>query len=487
MMSSQPLQTKAKVIATLGPASSEETVLRSLIQAGVNIIRLNMSHGLQEQHQTNIRLIRRLSEELQVPLAIMADLQGPKLRTGILKDHQPVTLIEGSTIHFEASAEPGDAEMITTPNVELIEALQAGDIILINDGRIKLQVAGKMDNRRLECKILQGGLLEERKGINVPEISMGLRVLTEKDQADALFAAKEGVDFLALSFVRKADDIHDLRNFIQDHGLECPPIIAKIEKPQALNDIENILFASHAIMVARGDLGVELPAECVPAIQKELAEKAAMAEKPVIIATQMLESMIWSHQPTRAEVSDVANGVFDGADALMLSGETAMGKYPVEAVKTMRQIIAEAEKTYRKFHIHPPQAKEVSSPNFYHVIAHSASYASWKADVKAIIVLSTSGRMAQRVSKLKPPHPIIALTPNLDVFRRMSLLWGVIPLMIPDSKDTEETIWQTDEVVLKSGVLSKGDSVVFCAGSTAALGTTNMLRIYRLGEPNVTQ
>lgn len=483
LMPTNPIvRNRAKIIATLGPASCTEAVIRDMIAAGVSVFRLNMSHGDHDTHRRNIQRVRKIAAEAEYAIGIMADLQGPKLRTGELVDHVPVLLEEGATVTLKASEEPGTASVITTDSRDLIEALLPGSAVLINDGMIRLKVTEKPSDEMVLCEVIQGGELNERKGINVPDTPLTFRALTDKDKEDALFAVREQVDFVALSFVRCAEDIQDLKGFITDQGFDVPPIIAKIEKPQALDDIDRILEESFALMVARGDLGVELSAERVPVIQKRLIEKATYQEKPIIVATQMLESMITSRHPSRAEVSDVANAVFDGADALMLSGETAVGQHPVAVVTMMRQVIEESEKHYQSLQSRPHEASSIQSPHFHHTIAHAASYASIKANVKAIVVLSNSGSMALRISKLKPPRPIVALTQTDAVCNRMSLLWGVLPLKVPFAETTEETLNRGEELLLKHHLLTIGDSVLFCAGQTHILGATNMLKFLTIGE-----
>jgi pyruvate kinase len=324
--------------------------------------------------------------------------------------------------------------------------------------------------------------LEARKGINVPGATLPIAALTDKDKEDLEMAVRAGVDYVALSFVQRAEDIRELRSIVAGLGCECPRVIAKIEKPQALNEIDAILEESDGLMVARGDLGVELPPEAVPVVQKMLVGKANQAEKPVIIATQMLESMIHSLQPSRSDVSDIDNAVFEGADLLMLSGETSVGAHPVETVAMMGRIIRETEKSIFSRLDRPAEESRIVSPNFYHAIAHTASYACRKANVKALIVFSNSGNMAQRISTLKPARPIIALTPSRAVYNRMSLLWGVTPLIIDGFDDTDAMLENGNRALLESGLLQRGDSVLFCAGATQMKGATNMLKIYRLGD-----
>ncbi len=485
--SSPKPQNRAKIIATLGPASATDDILESLINAGASVIRLNMSHGTQEIHLENIQRIRRVSEKLNQSIGILADLQGPKLRTGLLVDGKTIRLKRGASVILKASLEPGTADVITTPSFELVESFELEAVMLLDDGRLRLQVTERISPTEVRCKILQGGKLSERKGINIPNTSLSFQALTEKDKEDAIFAIKNKVDFLALSFVRNAEDIHFLQNFIQESNVlegeqDLPPIISKIEKPEALDDIDAIIDASFGIMVARGDLGVELPPEKVPTVQKQLICRCREREKPVIVATQMLESMMTSVHPSRAEVSDIANAVFDGTDALMLSGESAAGENPVASVQMMSRIIAEAEEHYTILQSRPHEKSVIQSPHFHHTIAHAASYAAIKADAKALVVLSSSGQMAQRISKLKPHRPIIALTEEDTICRRMTLLWGVVPLKIKFGETTEEIINNGETVILKKKLLKSGESILFCAGNTPILGATNMLKLFKIGE-----
>lgn len=476
---------RVKIIATLGPASAHAEVMKSLMLAGVNVFRLNMSHSKLDQHRDNILMVRRVSESLDLPVAILADLQGPKIRTGPLKDGIPIQLTDNELVNLTCGLPVDNGKTINTIStncVELIDALHPQMAVLIDDGAIEMEVTQRINAQTVQCKVIQGGPLKERKGINVPDANLLIDALTEKDRLDALFCMEMGVDYLAISFIQHAEDVRQLRTYINMLGFKAPPIIAKIEKPQALKEIDEIVAEADALMVARGDLGVELSPEKVPVVQKQLINKANQAEKPVIIATQMLESMITHLHPTRAEASDVANAVFDGADAVMLSGETAVGDHPVEVVRMMRKIIEEAELHYDSYHQKPLESSHIISPNFYHAIAHSACYAATKSDVKAIVVLSHSGSMARRISKLKPHRMIIALTPDPQVYNQLSLLWGVHPLLIPFGPNSDETINRGESAILLHKLLEAGDSVVMCAGNTPFLGASNMLKIYRIGE-----
>ncbi len=477
------LLNRTKIVATLGPATDNPERVKQLAQAGVSVFRLNMSHGNADEQEARVQMIRSVAAELNQPLAVLADLQGPKLRTGYLKDNQPIPLEDYSVVEFTCKTRESSPGIVSTKYGELITVLEPGALILLDDGKLRLEVLEKVDAETLKCQVVQGGILEARKGINIPGTTLPIPSLTDKDKEDVVAAVAAKVDYIALSFVQRAQDIIDLRNYVKEQGYTCPPVVAKIEKPQALKDIDNILQEADALMVARGDLGVELRPEEVPVAQKKLVEKANWAAKPVIIATQMLESMIHSLQPSRSDVSDIANAVFDGADALMLSGETSVGDHPVETVAMMGRIIHEAEKSlFANALDRPVEESRIVSPNFYHAIATTASYASRKANVKALVVLSNSGSMAQRISKLKPARPIIALTPRKEVADRMCLLWGVTPVIIPSSDQTDVMLENGEKAIFEKHLLQKGESVVFCAGNTQLKGATNMLKIYHIGE-----
>jgi len=472
---------RTKIIATLGPATDSPERMKQLVSAGINVFRLNMSHGNGQDQMDLVKMIRAISEEMNQPIAILADLQGPKIRTGYLKDNQPILLEDYSVVEFTTRTRESSPGVVSTKYVELIQALEPGALILLDDGKMRLEVLEKLSADTLKCQVVQGGMLEARKGINVPGTALPITPLTDKDKDDVRMAVSAGVDYVALSFVQRAEDIVELKNYVQSFGLVCPPVIAKIEKPQALTEIDKILAEADGLMVARGDLGVELRPEEVPVAQKMLVQKANQAEKPIIIATQMMESMVHSLQPSRSDVSDVANAVFDGADVLMLSGETSVGEHPVETVAMMSRIIYEAEKNMATSLDHPVEASQIVSSNFYHAIAHTASYACRKANAKAVVVFSSSGSMAQRISKLKPARPIIALTFKPEVANRMCLLWGVIPLVIASSDDTDTLLENGEKAILDHHLVEKGDGVVFCAGNTNMKGATNMLKIYHLG------
>ncbi len=478
----EALKNRTKIITTLGPATDSPEMMKKLALAGANVFRLNMSHSSAGEQQARVDMIRQVSLEVGLPIAILADLQGPKLRTGYLKDNLPIPLGDGQEVEFTSRTDTSEPGIIATKFAELILALHPGSLVLLDDGKLRIEVVERVNNQTLKCKVLQGGLLEARKGINVPGVTLPIAAMTEKDKEDLQMALKAKVDYVALSFVQQGQDIIDLKAYVAELGYVCPPIIAKIEKPQALKDIDAILREADALMVARGDLGVELLPEEVPVAQKMLVSKANRAEKPVIIATQMLESMVHSMQPSRSDVSDIANAVYDGADLLMLSGETSVGDHPVETVAMMGRIINQVETSMFSNLDHPVEESGIVAASFYHAIAHTASYACRKANVKALVVFTNSGNMAQRISKLKPTRPIIALTPTREVYNRMSLLWGVLPLIIEHSDDTDTIITNGEKAIMEHKLLKDGDSIVFCAGETNLKGAKNMLKIYPLGH-----
>ncbi|WP_303673868.1 pyruvate kinase [Vampirovibrio chlorellavorus] len=474
---------RTKIVATLGPATASPEMVKQLALAGVSVFRLNMSHGNADEQGARVQMLRNVAAELNQPLAILADLQGPKLRTGFLKDNQPIPLEDFSVVEFTSRTRESSPGVVATKYGELIAVLEPGALILLDDGKIRLEVLEKVNAETLKCQVVQGGLLEARKGINIPGTTLPIPSLTEKDKEDVAAAVAAKVDYIALSFVQQAKDIVELRQYVESLGYTCPPVVAKIEKPQALKDIDNIIQETDALMVARGDLGVELRPEEVPVAQKMLVAKANAAAKPVIIATQMLESMISSVQPSRSDVSDIANAVFDGADALMLSGETSVGEHPVATVTMMGRIIHEAEKSiFANSLDRPMEENRTVSPNFYHAIAQTASYAARKANIKAVVVFSNSGSMAQRISKLKPTRPIIALTPKAEVANKMALLWGVVPVVIPQSEQTDVMLENGEKAIFEKNLLKKGEGVVFCAGNTQMKGADNMLKIYHIGH-----
>jgi pyruvate kinase len=404
-------QRRAKIVATLGPSSNTEPVIRNLVRAGMDVVRLNFSHGSYERKLAVIEKVRKISREERKPICILGDLQGPKIRTSELKDHQPVLLKEGGRLVITPREVPGTAALVGTTFKTLAENVEQGSRILLSDGLIELRVHQVIDGD-VVCEIINGGMLGESKGINLPGIPVRVPSLTEKDAEDLEFALKNGVDAIAVSFVRTAEDVRLVRNRVAALGYETW-IIAKLEKPQAIEDLDAILNASDAIMVARGDLGVELPPEQVPAIQKHIIRRASEFRKPVITATQMLESMIENPRPTRAEVSDVANAVYDGSDAVMLSGESAIGKYPVEAVSMMARIVVDAERNIKELRAERRQHQHIHL-SIAETICEATAHAADDLDLRGIAVFTESGKTARQLSKYHPTSPIFALSPLRD-------------------------------------------------------------------------
>src|SRR6185437_9372716 len=429
---------RAKIVATIGPASNTETVFRGLLRAGMDVARLNFSHGTHPEKLKLIQLIRRVAAEEGKHICILADLQGPKIRTGRLKNRLPVALKTGQQLTITPRDIPGTSAVIGTTFSTLAENLEEGSRILLSDGLIELKV-NRIRGVDVECTVINGGILGEFKGINLPGIAVRVPSLTQKDEADLEFAVNNGVDMVAVSFVRTAEDVRLVKHRVAALRAETW-IIAKLEKPQAIEHLESILEVADGVMVARGDLGVEMPPEKVPAIQKHVIRRASEHRKPVITATQMLESMIENPRPTRAEASDVANAIYDGTDAVMLSAESAAGKYPVEAVRMMARIVTESEVQIRENNVqHTGPASKVKL-TVAETICESMAHAAQDLDVKAIAVFTETGTTARQLSKYRPEPPIFALSSINVVINRMCLLWGVQPIQCPKAHTTEQMV-----------------------------------------------
>jgi pyruvate kinase len=472
-------QRRAKIVATLGPASNSEPVFRDLVRAGVDVVRLNFSHGTHEEKLSLIQMIRKVSREERKPLCILGDLQGPKIRTSKLKDHQSVMLRAGQRITITPRDVPGTAALVGTTFKTLAENVEQGSRILLSDGLIELRVH-EIDGPDVVCEIVNGGTLGENKGINLPGIHVRVPSLTEKDEIDLEFALKNGVDAIAVSFVRTAEDIRLVRNRVSAYGSETW-IIAKLEKPQAIEHLDHILQVADGIMVARGDLGVEVPPERVPAIQKHIIRKAAEYRKPVITATQMLESMIENPRPTRAEASDVANAVYDGTDAVMLSGESAVGKYPVEAVSMMSRIVQEAERTIKE-QIGYGQRTHESHLSIAETICEATAHAAEDLDLRGIALFTESGSTARQLSKYHPAAPIFALSPVEITINRLNLLWGTVPIRCPKVSSTEAMVDLAENLLEQGGYVRPREVIAIVAGTRTKSGSTNFLRLHVLGE-----
>ncbi len=471
---------RAKIVATLGPASSDEATFRALLRAGLDVARLNFSHGTQDGKQTLIEMIRKVAGEEGKPICILADLQGPKIRTGKLEGRVPVLLEAGQALTITPEDVLGTGTRIATTFPTLAENLETGSRILLSDGLIELLVT-RVVGEEVECLVVNGGLLGENKGINLPGIAAKVPSLTEKDAADLEFAIGAGVDAVALSFVRNAEDVRLVKDRITAAGADTW-IIAKLEKPQAIENVDEILAIADGVMVARGDLGVEVPPEKVPAMQKLIIRRAAEARKPVITATQMLESMIDNPRPTRAEASDVANAVYDGTDAVMLSAESAAGKYPVEAVKMMAKIVVETEAQMRELPGLYPVRTRAHASTVPESICESMAHAANDLDIRAIAVFTESGATARLLSKRMPKPPICALSSSPAVLRRMSLLRGVFPLACGKAATTERMIETVEDALVRSRFARAGEIVGIVAGTRTNSGSTNFMRMHVLGD-----
>ena len=471
---------RTKIVATVGPASESEEKLLALMEAGADVFRLNFSHGDQENKSLLIRRIRDLSRRRRQAVAILGDLQGPKIRTGLMKDGA-LSLNAGQEVVITTREVLGEGQTIPTTYRELPEDVEAGDCILLDDGLLELEVLN-VAGTEVTCRVKVGGVLKDRKGINLPGVKVSAPAMTEKDREDLLFCIREGVDYLALSFVRKADDVLELKNQLLREKADIH-IIAKIEKPEAVADFDAILQVSDGIMVARGDLGVEMSPEKVPLIQKRIIRLCNAAGKPVITATQMLESMIEHPRPTRAETSDVANAILDGTDAVMLSAETASGNYPVEAVSLMVRVARDVEGDpvlqTKLFHPIPEIGGFRRLPE---AIGQAACRVAENVGAEAILAFTQTGSTAAMVSKYRPVMPIFAVTPSQGARRRLALYAGVRSIRVDIEGDTEAQIRSVEKAVLDAGALQKGDVVVITMGSpVSAPGTTNLMKVHRLG------
>jgi pyruvate kinase len=473
---------RTKIVATIGPASSSPEMIERLIAAGMDVARLNFSHGSHEDHARRIVLLREAAQKADRPLAILQDLQGPKIRTGSLEGGKPVQLHSSDTFTITIHEVVGTAARVSTTYTALPGDVQPGDRILLSDGLIELRVIDTNANE-VRTTVVYGGELREHQGINLPGVNVSAPALTEKDIADLEFGLGQGVDYVAISFVRRAADLQDVKARIKAAGKNTP-VVAKIEKPEALNELAAILEIADAIMVARGDLGVEMPAEQVPVVQKRLIEAANRASVPVITATQMLDSMIRNPRPTRAEASDVANAIIDGTDAVMLSGETANGMFPLESVQMMARIAAAAEASGRHGdQIAEPDLTITRQSSVSDAISAAACAIVRALPVQAIVAFTMSGGTARLVSNLRPTVPILAFTPSEPVYRRLNLVWGITPIMC-DYIDRLDTLGdRVGEILLARGFAKPGDSVVVTGGHPiAARGATNFVKVLQIGS-----
>lgn len=470
---------RTKIVCTLGPASQSEEVLRELILNGLNVCRFNFSHGSHEEHKGRIDMVKKVREELNRPIAILLDTKGPEIRTGNFADPE-VLLEEGSEFTITMDEVVGTKEICTVSYKGLADDVKEGDTILIDDGLVGLRVKS-VENGNIKCIVENSGIVKNHKGVNVPGVKINLPAITPKDVSDIEFGIEEGIDMIAASFVRKASDVLAIREILEKNNAGDVLILSKIENQEGVENIDEILQVSDGIMVARGDLGVEIPTEEIPIVQKMIIKKCNELAKPVITATQMLDSMIRNPRPTRAEVTDVANAIYDGTDAIMLSGETAAGKYPVEAVKVMASIAKRIEQTLD----YDRMLKEKGSKNVTvtDAISHATCTTAVDLNASAIITSTSSGYTAKMVSKFRPQAPIIAATSNEAVMRRLALTWGVCPIKSALAGNTDEVIEKSIEASIESGYVKNGELVVITAGVPVGVsGTTNLIKVHVISE-----
>src|SRR6266478_4692420 len=449
----------SKIVCTIGPATRSPRMIDRLLSAGMDVARIGFSHGSHEEHAKNISMLRATAIEHEKPIAVLADLQGPKIRTGPLAGGAPVLLRTGQRFIITTAKVLGDSTRVNTVFTPLPREVHRGDRILLSDGLIELHVE-RVSGREVICEVANGGALGEHKGINLPGVKLRVPALTPKDRADLVFALKHGADYIAVSFVRRPEDVLLAKQLIRRAGKDVP-VIAKLEKPEAIENLDAILRAADGVMVARGDLGVEMNPERVPVVQKMIIARAREFRRPVITATQMLESMTENPRPTRAEASDVANAIFDGSDAVMLSAETASGKYPIEAVSMMARIIEEAEASIREFPRPATQERLKVAETIDELVCH----ASRELHMKLIAVFTHSGFTARLVSRYRPQVPIIALTPEPEKLRRMALIWGVLPLESRDQHRIDTLAGMTEKKLLQERLVRKGDVIGIIAGT----------------------
>ncbi len=461
---------KTKIICTIGPACEDRDTLKDLAEQGMDLARFNFSHGTHEEHKARFDLIKSIREEIKKPIAILLDTKGPEIRTGLLKNGEPVTLKKGASLTLTSEAIEGDASRVSQSYPDLAKDVKKGDSILIDDGLIGLKVE-ETKGEEILCTVENGGTLGERKGINVPNVSTNLPAITDKDREDIEFGIEQGIDYIAASFVRDGGAIREIKKILKEHDAENIDVIAKIECAEGIKNIDKIIEAADGVMVARGDLGVEIPVYDVPHVQSMIVEKCSQNYKPVIIATQMLDSMIRNPRPTRAEVTDVANAVNEGADAVMLSGETAAGKYPVESLKMMTEIVKTAEKFIR--HRTTKDFYELSGEeNVSGAVGLAAIWTATNVKADCIVTPTVSGQTARLMSTFRSPLPIYAVSPNDWALRKMQLYWGVTPLKGDSEETTEQILSHAMQIAQRANYVKEGDMVVLTAGDPA----TNIVR-----------
>jgi pyruvate kinase len=473
------MMTKTKIVATIGPSSSSKEVLKQMILAGLDVARLNFSHGAYEDHQKVVDTVRELNKELGTNVSLLADLQGPKLRVGEMKDGS-VELVNGNRIIISTQKQIGTDKLIYTNYREFAQDVNAGETVLLDDGKLVMKILSTNGKDTVECEIIQGGPLSSRKGLNLPNTKVSLPALSEKDLQDLDFALKQEVDWIGLSFVRNAEDVIALKKIIAESGKHAK-VVAKIEKPEAVEQIEEIVRVTDAVMVARGDLGVEIPLQSVPLIQKKIVKRCVSSAKPVIVATQMMESMVTSVTPTRAEVADVANAVLDGADAVMLSGETSVGKYPVEAIRIMNSIIAEAEK-YGDLYYHEEIPLEVDEQRFMtDSVCYSACRLAYRVKASALVTMSFNGYTRYRISSWRPNAMVFVFTSNKKILNQMNLVWGVRAFYYDKMVSTDQTIADIRFFLKKNGYTQEGEFIIHLASMPIAeQGMTNMIKLSKI-------
>jgi pyruvate kinase len=467
----------AKIVCTIGPSSIAEGIIEQMARAGMDVARLNFSHGTHAEHRMAIERIRSVEVRIGKPIAILQDLQGPKIRLGTFVGGG-VVLRRGDVFVLTTATVPGTAERASISYPGFAQDVKVGDRVLIDDGRIALDVEA-VQGDDVSCRVVTGGMVKDHKGVNLPRTAVRLPILTEKDREDLQFGLRHGADYIGVSFVRSAADLLDVREAINEFRSDAQ-VVAKLERPEALGRLDEILTATAAVMVARGDLGVEMAIEEVPIAQKEILRKARLARTPVIVATQMLESMITNLRPTRAEVSDVANAVLDGTDAVMLSAESATGAYPVEAVRVLDRIIRRTEAAFPPQTMDRPRRGEVSFPQ---AMSDAASFAAQELKARAIVAFTQSGYTARLIAQDRPPVPIVAFTPNERVRRRLTLDWGVVPRLIKSQTSIDQMVVDIEASLLSDRSVRYNDILVIVGGAPLAVrGTVNLLKLHRVGE-----
>ncbi len=466
---------RTKIVCTIGPASRSSELIEQLTKEGMDVARLNFSHGSYEEHSLAIRYVREASLELRKPVAILQDLGGPKIRTGLVQK-EPVLLKEGTTFTLTTRHIPGDEREVSITYPLLAQKVKKGQTILLADGSLELKVED-VTSTDIKCRVIKGGELTSHKGINLPDKSFEISPLSDKDRKDLLFGIKHKLDFIGISFVREAEDILRVRKILKEKKAQEISLIAKIEKQEALSNIEEIIEAADGIMIARGDLGLEIPLQKVPFAQKEIIKKCNVMGKPVITATQMLESMIDNPRPTRAEVTDIANAIFDGTDAIMLSEETAIGKYPLQSVIIMDKIAVETEKALDYEKILEERSRSVK-PTTPDAIGHATCEIAQDLKAAAIVTFTFSGSTARMVARYRPRVPIIARSPKKNTVQKLTLSWGVYPLKSLEIKDTDDMIQKAKKTALKTGLVQRGEKIVIIAGIPFGIaGTTNLIKV----------